>query len=180
MLTIDKFKARLIRHNHPDWLLVGVDTKDDSRLYILGNGGMGNINCAPIESFPEEIKNYAIEMVTQGELYLKGNEKPLRIGQGNSIYSYTLKQIENLLPTSSTTRKMYFSSIFIRWQRSHQLSDEHVQEKLGLTAKEFHQFREDELTITPDLINKLVEITGVSEQFWINRGDQKNKGFKGE
>ena len=180
MLTIDKFKARLIRPNHPDWLLVGVDTKDDSRLYILGNGGMGNINCAPIESFPEEIKNYAIEMVTQGELYFKGNEKSLRIGQGKSIYSYTLKQIENLLPTSSTTRKMYFSSIFIRWQRSHQLSDEHIQEKLGLTAKEFHQFREDELTITPDLINKLVEITGVSEQFWKNRGDQKTKVLGGE
>lgn len=180
MLTIEKFKARLTRPNHPDWLLVGVDTKDDSQFYILGNGGMGNINCAPIELFSAEVKACVLEMVTQGDLYLKEHETYLRIGQEKSVYSFTLKPVENSPQASSTVRKMYFSSIFIRWQRSHQLSDEHVQEKLGLTAKEFHQFREDELTITPDLINKLVEITGVSEQFWKNRWVQKNKGFRGE
>jgi plasmid maintenance system antidote protein VapI len=70
---------------------------------------------------------------------------------------------------------MYFSSIFIRWQRSHQLSDKIAQYKLGLTACEFNQFREDELTITQDLINKLAEVTGASRQFWQNRWEQQKK-----
>jgi hypothetical protein len=42
--------------------------------------------------------------------------------------------------------------LFIRWQRTHQLSDKQAQGKLGLTAKEFHLFREDELAITDVLI----------------------------
>ncbi len=46
-------------------------------------------------------------------------------------------------------------------------------EELGLTAKEFQLFREDELAITQALINKLAEVTGVSEQFWHNRWYKK-------
>jgi hypothetical protein len=77
-------------------MLVGVDTKDESQLYIIVNGGMGNINCAPIEIYAVEIKNCALEMITQGLLYLKSNEKSLRIGQRHCIYCYTLKLDENL------------------------------------------------------------------------------------
>jgi hypothetical protein len=58
MLSVEQFKLRLMRPNHPDWLLVGVDANDDSQLYILSNGGMANINCAPIESYLPEIKEW--------------------------------------------------------------------------------------------------------------------------
>jgi hypothetical protein len=173
MLTVEKFKARLIRPNHPDCLHVGVDTKDESQLYIIVNGGMANINCAPIELYPLEIKACALKMITQELLFLKVNEKSLRIGQSHSLYFYTLKSDEDLPLLEPSGRSIYFSSLFIRWQRTHQLSDEHAQEKLGLTAKEFQLFREDKLAITQALINKLAEVTGVSEQFWQNRWHQK-------
>lgn len=173
MLTVENFKKRLIRIEHPDWLHVGVDTKDESQLYIIVNGGMGNINCAPIELYPPEIKNCSLEMITQKHLYLKANEKSLRIGHGHSLYCYTVKLDEDLVKAEPRTRRVHFSSLFIRWQRTHQLSDKHAQEKLGLTAKEFQLFRDDELAITQTLINKLAKVTGVSEQFWKNRRHQK-------
>lgn len=172
MLSIEKFKSRLIRPNHPDWLHVGVDSKDKSQLYIIVNGGMANINCAPIERYAPEIKNCALEMITQEHLYLKANEKSLSIGKGHSLYCYTVKSDENLVKDEPSTRRIYFSSLFIRWQRTHQLSDKYAQEKLGLTAKEFQLFREDELAMTQALINKLAEVTGISEQFWQNRWHQ--------
>ena len=56
MLTVEKFKERLERLNHPDWLLVGVDSKDENQLYLLSNDGMANINCAPIEQYAAEKK----------------------------------------------------------------------------------------------------------------------------
>ncbi|MFT5756899.1 MAG: hypothetical protein ACI9LM_001624 [Alteromonadaceae bacterium] len=173
MLSVEKFTSRLIRPNHPDWLHVGVDSKDESQLYIIVNGGMANINCSPIELYAPEIKNCALKMIKQGELYLKEHEKSLRIGQGKSLYSYTVKLDEDVVKAETSTRRIYFSSLFIRWQRTHQLSDKHAQEKLGLTAKEFELFREDELVMTQALINKLAEVTGVSEQFWKNRWHQK-------
>jgi plasmid maintenance system antidote protein VapI len=74
---------------------------------------------------------------------------------------------------------MYFSSTFFRWQRSHELSDKIAQDKLGLTTDEYHQFREDKLNITEDLMAKLAEVTGSSIQFWKNRMAQKNRGSKG-
>jgi hypothetical protein len=178
MLTVEKFKARLERPNHPDWLLVGVDSKDEKQLYLLSNGGMNNINCAPIEQYAAEIKICALSMVAQGELHLKSNEKTLRIGQGRSIYSYTLKSDEDLSQAGRESRSIYFSSLFIRWQRTNKLSDKQAQEMLGLTAKEFQLFRGDELAMTQALINKLAEVTGVSEQFWQNRWYQKIKGNK--
>lgn len=173
MLTVGKFKERLERPNHPDWLLVGVDSKNENQLYLLSNGGMNNINCAPIEQYAAEIKNCALNMVAQGQLHLNSNEKPLRIGQGRSIYSYTLKSDEDLSQAVIESRSIYFSSLFIRWQRTHKLSDEHAREMLGLTDKEFQQFREDELEVTQALINKLAEVTGTSKQIWKNRWQQK-------
>lgn len=112
-------------------------------------------------------------MITQEQLYLKPDEKSLRIGQGNSIYCYTLNVDENLPKSEASARSIYFSSLFIRWQRTHQLSDKQTRKKLGLTAKEFHLFREDELAITQDLINKIADVTGISEQFWQNRFHSK-------
>jgi hypothetical protein len=173
MLTVEKFKARLIRSNHPDALRIAVDFIDKSRLYIIVNGGIANINCQPIEQYAAEIKICVLEMITQGELYLKANEKPLRIGQSRSIYCYALKADEYLPQGETSARSFYFSSLFIRWQRTHELSDKQAQERLGLTAKEFNLFREDELEITQALINKLTEITGASERFWKNRWHQK-------
>ncbi|MDO6486261.1 hypothetical protein Q4503_01030 [Colwellia sp. 6_MG-2023] len=63
MLTVEKFKNRLLRPNHHDCLHVGVDTKDESQLYIIVNGGMANINCDPIELYPLEIKACVLEMI---------------------------------------------------------------------------------------------------------------------
>lgn len=178
MLTVEKFKARLERPNHPDWLLVGVDSKDEKQLYLLSNGGMGNINCAPIEQYVVEIKTYVLEMISQSELYLRQDEKPVRIGHGKSILSYSLKSVDNLSQANSTIHKMYFSSLFIRWQRTHKISDKCARDKLELTADEFHKFREDELPITPSLINKLAEVTGGSKQMWQNRWEQKQENSR--
>lgn len=178
MLTVNKFISGLERPNHADALFVGVDSKDDTQLYILSNGGISNINCKPIELFPEEIKTYTLEMISQSELYLKQDEKPVRIGQGKSILSYSLKSVDNLSQANSTIHKMYFSSLFIRWQRTHKISDKYAQDKLGLTADEFHKFREDELPITQSLINKLAEITGGSKQMWQNRWEQKQENSR--
>jgi hypothetical protein len=75
---------------------------------------------------------------------------------------------------------VYFSSTFIRWQRSNKRSDEDARIKLGFTADEFHQFREDELTISEDLMAKLAEITGIPLQFWKNKKAHKMKWFNGD
>ncbi len=173
MFTIEEFKKRLMLSSHPDCLHVGVDSKDESQLYIILNGGIANINCDPIELYPAGIKHCALEMITQEQLYLKPNEKPLRIGENHRIYCYTLQLDKNLTQAEPSERSMYFSSLFIRWQRTHQLSDKHAQKRLGLTAKEFILFKEDELVITQSLINILAEVTGVSAQFWKNRWHQK-------
>lgn len=173
MLTVENFKARLIRSNHPDALRIAFDVIDKSQLYLIVNGGIANINCEPIEQYAAEITTCALEMITQGELYLNANEKPLRIGEGRSVYCYALKADEYLPQGEKSARSPYFSSLFIRWQRTHQLSDKQAQERLGLTAKEFNLFREDELAITQVLINKLTEITGASERFWKNRWHKK-------
>jgi hypothetical protein len=180
MLTVNKFKRRLIRPNHPDWLLVGVDSKNDHQLYLLSNDGMANINCAPIECYAEEIKIYAQEMIKQGELFLKENEESVRIGNGRSVYVYSLKPNSNNLEADLNSKKVYFSSTFIRWQRSNKLSDEDARIKLGLTTDEFHQFREDELTISEDLMARLAEITGIPLQFWKNKKAHKMKWFNGD
>ncbi len=111
MLIVEKFKARLIGYNHHDALRIAVDVIDKSKLYIIVNGGIANINCEPIEQYAAEIKIYALEMITQGELYLKANEKPLRIGQGRSIYCYALKVDEYLPQSETSARSFYFSSL---------------------------------------------------------------------
>jgi hypothetical protein len=178
MLTVEKFKARLEQSNHPDWLLVGVDSKNEKQLYLLSNGGMGNINCASIELYAAEIITCAREMILLGKLFLNENEKSIRIGQGRSVYSYSLKSNIDYSHVNAASQKVYFSSTFILWQRSHQLSDEDVREKLGLTTDEFHQFREDELTISEDLISKLAEVTGSSIQVWKSLMSQKIKRSK--
>jgi len=175
MLNVEQFKRRLKRPNHPDWLLVGVDANDDSQLYILSNGGMANINCAPIELYADQIKYYAREMIAQGELFLKKNEKSVRIGNGRSVSSYSLKSNTEDSQVNANSQKVYFSSIFIRWQRSHQMSDEDARKKIGLTTEEFHQFREDELNISEGLMAKLAEVTGSSIQVWKNLRDRKKR-----
>jgi hypothetical protein len=99
MLNVEEFKKRLLRPNHPDWILVSIDTQDENQLYIASNGGMNNINCAPIELYAVEIRTCALEMIEQGELQIKPNEKSLRIGQGRSIYCYILKLDDDLQQT---------------------------------------------------------------------------------
>lgn len=96
MLTVEQFTLCLSRPNHTDALFVAVDTQDENQFYIIGNGGMGNINCAPIESFSTEIKYCAREMINQGKLYIQETEKPMRIGDGRSFFSYTLRLDEYL------------------------------------------------------------------------------------
>jgi antirestriction protein ArdC len=122
LLSVEQFKLRLMRPNHPDWLLVGVDANDDNQLYILSNGGMANINCAPIEWYTDEIKYCAREIISQGELFLKTSEKSVRIVNGRSVYSYSIKPNTDDLQVNAASQKMHFSNTFIRWQRSHQLS----------------------------------------------------------
>jgi len=169
MLNIEQFKKRLLRPNHPDWILVGIDTQDEKQLYIASNGGMNNINCAPIENYLSEIKSCALELIDEGCLYLKANAKPLRIGQGRSAYFYTLQTTTGTSNSKVNTLKFQFANLFVKWQRTHQVSDIRAQEMLHLTANEFNQFREAELEISDILIERLHQSTGFSKQLWLNR-----------
>ena len=168
MLTIESLKEQLTLGSHPDTLYVGVDTQNENQLYIMKNDGISNIDCKPIEQFSIGIKHCILKMIDQNKLRLSQNEKPLRIGGGRSIYSYSIYLGDAISESKSSARRMHFSSIFIRWQRTHKLSDEHAQEKLGLTQQEFSLFRKNELTITQSLIDKLSEVTKTSKQFWQN------------
>jgi len=172
-ITVEQFNKRLKQPNHLDGLHVAVDSKDGRQLYIFINDGLANIKCDPIELYGTDIKNCVQLMITQGKLFVKDNEKSIRIGQGRSIYGFTLKAEEYTQNEIQKTNGIYVSSVLIRWQRTHKFSDKYVQEKLGLSAKDFQLFREDELEITQDLIAKLSVLTGVSEQFWKNRWQQK-------
>jgi hypothetical protein len=169
MLNVEQFEKRLLRPNHPDWILVGIDTQDEKQLYIASNGGMNNINCAPIENYLSEIKSCALELIDEGHLYLKANAKPLRIGQGRSAYFYTLQTTPDASNSNIKTFKFQFSNLFVKWQRTHQISDIRAQELLYLTANEFNQFREGELEISDMLIERLHQSTGFSKQLWLNR-----------
>lgn len=74
MLTIEKFKKRLERSNHSDWLRVVADANNEKQFYIVGNGGMGTTISAPIENYLPEIKECIISMINSGQLIQ--NEKP--------------------------------------------------------------------------------------------------------
>jgi hypothetical protein len=165
MLTQISFIKRIKQPNGPSWLHVGVDTQDENQLYIAANGGMNNINCAPIESYLAEIKVCALAMIDEGELFIDKNAKPLRIGQSRSAYFYTLKTTSE----SSNTFRYSFANLFVKWQITHHVSDIHAQDMLDLTKDEFRQFRKDELDISDILIDKLHQSTGFSKQLWLNR-----------
>jgi hypothetical protein len=172
-ITVEKFKKLLKKPNHPDGVHVAVDSQDERQLYIIINDGLANIKCDPIELYGIAIKNYVQLMITQNKLFVKDNEKSIRIGQRHRIHDLTLKSDEYTQDEMQDTKGIYFSGFLIRWQRTHRLSDKHVQEKLGLTVKEFQLFREDKLAVTQTLIHNLAEVTGVSKQFWKSRWYQK-------
>jgi len=169
MLNVEQFEKRLLRPNHPDWILVGIATQDEKQLYIASNGGMNNINCAPIENYLSEIKSCALELIDEGHLYLKANAKPLRIGQGKSAYFYILQTTPDTSSSNINTLKFQFSNLFVKWQRTHHVSDIRAQEMLHLTTNEFTQFREGELDISDMLIERLHQSTVFSKQLWLNR-----------
>lgn len=168
MLTVDKFVVNLKRPNHPDAVSIGVDTKNEKQRYVLSNGGMNNISCLPIENFDSDIQNYVQDLIKQKALYLKRDMKPLKIEGGKSIYHYSFT-LNDTQEAMQKAKKIYFSNTFIRWQRTNEMSDIDAQKKLALTAQEFHQFREDELPISPSLLSKLSEVTGLSKSFWQNK-----------
>jgi hypothetical protein len=172
-ITVEQFNKRLKQPNHPDGLHVAVDSKDGRQLYIFINDGLTNIKCDPIELYGAEIKNFVQRMITQRKLFVKNKEISVRIGQGISIYGFTLKSEEYTKSEIQKTKGIYFSSFLIRWQKTHKLSDKYVQEKLGLSAEDFQLFREDKLEITQDFINKLSEVIGGSKLFWQSRWHQK-------
>jgi hypothetical protein len=98
VLTVECFLKRIKQPNSPSWLAVGVDTQDDSNLYIAVNGGMNNINSAPIESYASEIKVCALNMIENGELYIAQNSQPYPVSNGCNVYFYcfqTTKKIES-------------------------------------------------------------------------------------
>jgi hypothetical protein len=175
MLTQENFIKRIKQPNSPSWLHVGFDTQDEKQLYIAVNGGMNNINCAPIENYLPEIKSCALELIDEGHLYLKANAKPLRISQGRSAYFYTLQITPDRSSSNINALKFQFSNLFIKWQRTHQVSDIHAQEMLHLTANEFNQFREGEVDISDMLIERLHQSTGFSKQLWLNRLAKHNE-----
>jgi hypothetical protein len=70
MLTVERFKERLGRPNHSDWLHVAVDANNAKQFYILVSGGMGTMLSAPIERYDPAINAYIISMLNSGELVI--------------------------------------------------------------------------------------------------------------
>jgi hypothetical protein len=91
MLTLEQFKKRLCRVNHPNWLLVGVNLDDDDKLYVAVNSGQGNMNCAAIECFQSDIKTCVQGMILSGELYLEPHAEPYHFSQEIKVNFYTYK-----------------------------------------------------------------------------------------
>jgi len=89
MLTIEKFKKRLIRANHSDWLRVVVDANNKKQFYIVGNGGMGNTISAPIENYLPEIKECVISMINSGKL-IKAEKQNLLLDRNTWVYYLSL------------------------------------------------------------------------------------------
>ena len=89
MLTVEKFKERLERSNHSDWLLVAVDANNANQFYIVGNGGMGNTISAPIENYLPEIKEWVISQINSGEL-IKDEKKSLLLDRNILIHYFLI------------------------------------------------------------------------------------------
>mgnify|MGYP000682526251 CR=1 FL=1 len=70
MLTIEKFKKRLGRVNHSDWLHIPIGANNVKQFYIVVNGGMGNTISTSIERYPPEIKECVVKMLFSGELII--------------------------------------------------------------------------------------------------------------
>jgi len=95
MLTQESFLKRIKQPNSPSWLAVGVDTQDENQLYIAVNGGMNNINSAPIESYASEIKTCALNMIEKGELYIAPNSQSYPVSNGCNVYFYSVQTKKN-------------------------------------------------------------------------------------
>jgi len=131
MLTVEKFKARLKRPNNPDWLLVGVDSKDEKQLYLLSNDGMNNINCAPIEQYAAEIKTCAREMILLGELFLNKMKNQFAFAMGEVFTATHLNLILTIHTLTPLVKKcisqvsLFVGNVAINYQtkRSEKNSD---------------------------------------------------------
>lgn len=86
MLTVKKFKEKLARSKHPNYLQVAFDANNTNQFYIIGNGGMGTTVSAPVESFLPEIKEYVITTINSGELVK--NEEAVLLLDRNLVVHY--------------------------------------------------------------------------------------------
>ena len=78
MLTVEKFKERLGRPNHSDWLHVGIDAVNKEQFYIIVNSGMGTTLSAPIERYDLAIKAYIVSLVNSGQFVMDEKRNLLR------------------------------------------------------------------------------------------------------
>jgi hypothetical protein len=91
MLSVEKFKERLVQPNRSDWLRVVVDADNVNQFYIVGNGGMGNTISMPIEKYLPDIKAWVINQVSSGEL-IKSEEQSLLLDRNMLVYYLSLVQ----------------------------------------------------------------------------------------
>ncbi|WP_299081137.1 hypothetical protein [uncultured Paraglaciecola sp.] len=89
MLTVKKFKEKLGRSKHPDYLQVAFDADNTNQFYIVGNGGMGTTVSAPVESFLPEIKEYVIATINSGGL-VKNEEASLLLDRNLLVHYLSL------------------------------------------------------------------------------------------
>jgi hypothetical protein len=71
MLTVKKFKEKLGRSKHPDYLQAAFEANNTNQFYIVGIGGMGTTVSSPVKNFLPEIKEYVVTK-NSGRLVKKG------------------------------------------------------------------------------------------------------------
>ena len=143
MLTIDEFEDKTNRKNASGWLSISVDEINDKALYITGYAGMGETISRPIALFGDEIEHYVREKLKQGLLVKDENIRYLL--QDQDVWVCAIVTPENLSPLEKyqPQEPVTLYRAFLIWQKQKQQSDTEAMKKLGMSAQEFMQFKEN-------------------------------------
>ncbi|MFT5294888.1 MAG: hypothetical protein ACI9VT_000908 [Psychroserpens sp.] len=95
MMNVADFTKRIRTPNSPFWLHIAMDIENESQLFIVVNGGMGNMLCAPIEQYLPEIKECALSMIESGELIKEPNARATYKGTHKVLFLKLREDIDN-------------------------------------------------------------------------------------
>lgn len=166
MLTIEEFEEKTNNLNGPGWLSISVDETDDKQFYITGYAGMGETMSRPIALFGDEIEHYVREKLKQGLLVKDENKRYLLQDQDVLVCAIVTPENLSLPEKYQPQEPVTLYRAFLIWQKQKQQSDTEAMKKLGMSAQEFMQFKENKFEVDEALLDKLVEVTKVPLRLW--------------